>query len=295
MEQQLIREINGLRIQQNQLYLVRALLSELTRLRVAQTNPESFLGGAPASASQSRPPESMTQTAHLGQNFISGSQPQSMGHSHPNLPAGITIPPGWNVLPLQRLPDQASAHPHETSVTGASGNSLPSQSDTSPTSSGPTDDAVTINPISSQSTFTPNHESSSTLLVSGATIGNDGASHQATNEIFPSSSGIGDSSTAQSAISGSSQDEPPEAVSHTQQANGDGSGSGTHPQPKAPNWRPDVQPSALSQKNSKITISTGDEITAGDEGALSQSSAGNRLGKGKGKASTVEDATEDAN
>ena len=110
IEQQLNREISGLRIQQNHLQLVRALQGEIARLQMLQANPESQVGGPSPMAIQSRSPESMVQAAQVGQSFASSPQLQSMGYSHPNLPPGMTIPPGWTVLPLQRLPDEPNAN-----------------------------------------------------------------------------------------------------------------------------------------------------------------------------------------
>ena len=109
IEQQLIREINGLRIQQNQLHLVRALQGELARLRMMQAHPETLLSGPPPPTARPRYSETLEQDTQTGQSFFTVPQQQRMGHSHPNLPTGMIIPPGWTVLPLQRLPDGIGA------------------------------------------------------------------------------------------------------------------------------------------------------------------------------------------
>lgn len=109
MEQQLIREINGLRVQQNQLYLVRALQGELTRLRIAQANPDAVVNGGMPLANQPRTVDTLPQPSQAGTTFGPTLQQQSLGSGHSNLPTGMTLPPGWTVLPLQRLPDENSA------------------------------------------------------------------------------------------------------------------------------------------------------------------------------------------
>ena len=112
IEQQLMREVNALRAQSDQLYLVRALQGELARLRIQQaqgnqghmstqarhvhTTRHGLQAGAFAPASANQPP-------NLSQVFTSGQEQQSMGSGHPDLPPGMTLPEGWTVLPLQRI------------------------------------------------------------------------------------------------------------------------------------------------------------------------------------------------
>lgn len=91
IEQQLMREINGLCVQQNQLQLVRALQGELARLRIAQANPDPVLNVAP-SANQARHTDALPQMFHPGNAFSAIPQQQSFGTGHPSLPAGVTLP-----------------------------------------------------------------------------------------------------------------------------------------------------------------------------------------------------------
>ncbi len=100
MENQLIREINSLRVQQNQLYLVRALQGEIARLRVA--NPDASFAGQ-LSIPPSRVGDTVPQAAGNANVFGGGPQQHSVGSGESSLPAGMTLPPGWSVLPLQRL------------------------------------------------------------------------------------------------------------------------------------------------------------------------------------------------
>ena len=122
IEQQLHREINGLRLQQNQLFLVRALQCELARLRIAQSMSEINSNNATSTTNltENLDSTSTSQSIQLGPGFASSSQQQPMLRSHPNLPTGMTIPPGWSVLPLQRIPGSGG-----TSPSSAHGSSVP--------------------------------------------------------------------------------------------------------------------------------------------------------------------------
>lgn len=133
IEQQLMREVNSLRAQSDQLYLVRALQGELARLRIqqAQGNQIPMMNGT-AITNQHRPlnitghglqpmglpPGGPNQPFSMPQAFTSGQQQQSMGPGHPALPSGMTLPQGWSVLPLQRVAS-ASSHGHDASAATA--------------------------------------------------------------------------------------------------------------------------------------------------------------------------------
>jgi E3 ubiquitin-protein ligase synoviolin len=117
IERQISREITSLSAAQEQLALVRALQSELTRLR-GQPDPASA-GVVPpipnvAAIGQSMSGFRPTPTAsHMGfmnqpyvlpqqQGFASTST-QVLGPGHADLPAGMVLPEGWNMLPLQAI------------------------------------------------------------------------------------------------------------------------------------------------------------------------------------------------
>lgn len=142
IERQLMRDINTLNANQEQLAYVRALQGELDRLRAAQANPGSssapavpaviphvlpqfhFSGaGAPPGARATPTPSSMgyggqfisaqpfpcvAAQPHL---FASAAAPTVLGPGNPELPAGLTLPEGWNMLPLQRVsrPQQSAS------------------------------------------------------------------------------------------------------------------------------------------------------------------------------------------
>lgn len=121
MEHQLVREINSIRVQQNQLYLVRALQGELARLRIAQANPDASFTGQSSSINPPRIIDTQPQPAGNANVFGASPQQQSVGSGHSSLPVGMTLPPGWSVLPLQRLTDGRNAIHGESSNADSSG------------------------------------------------------------------------------------------------------------------------------------------------------------------------------
>jgi len=293
IEQHLVREINGLRVQQNQLNLVRALQGELARLRNTQANPGLFLGAPPATAHQVRFVEPLPPTPQVGQHLGSSPQQQTMGHGHPNLPAGMTLPHGWTVLPLQRVPDQTNASSNEIRSVDTSAAQGPAQGGSPSASSLPGDAASTT---ASQTASTPIHKSPSTPPVRKS--GDAVAIHQATNQPFTPSLGSGVTSF-QKSVPVPSGEEDSKAESHIQPADSEATPSGTRSQSGVPNWGSSAQKTGLNQQHpnavgsSKFVGSTEDGAAPSSEGSVSRSSADSKQAKGKGKASTVEDSSED--
>ena len=107
IEQQLIREINELQLQADQLFLVRTLQGELARLRIAHANPRASNDANVPTINQYQPQNVTAQGAHpyfSPQVFSAAQQQQIIGSGHRDLPPGVTIPDGWTLLSLQRLP-----------------------------------------------------------------------------------------------------------------------------------------------------------------------------------------------
>ena len=106
IEQQLMQQINGLRAQADQLYMVRALQGELARLRILQatqaaaatTNVGEIFSNSPQASSLGN--TSTTSTIHT---FGANQQPIGMRTGTQELPPGLAVPDGWTLLPLQRL------------------------------------------------------------------------------------------------------------------------------------------------------------------------------------------------
>ncbi|KAL1301727.1 hypothetical protein AAFC00_005932 [Neodothiora populina] len=121
VEERLMREASTLAIEQTQLLTVRALESELARLRglldrtqhggsvppmMANLAPRALSSGMPGMASQMPLPAAYAQLAapaHFPQALqpIAGQAP--LGTGHPALPHAMTLPEGWTVTPLHRL------------------------------------------------------------------------------------------------------------------------------------------------------------------------------------------------
>ena len=111
IEQQLMHDINELRLQADELTLVRALQGELARLRIARSYPSTAQTGSVPHGSQSRhlvpswtpvpavalPPGPAIQT------FSANGVQARLDAGRPDLPPGLTLPDGWTMLPLQRI------------------------------------------------------------------------------------------------------------------------------------------------------------------------------------------------
>ena len=108
IEQQLMQELNTLRAQADQLYMVRALQGELARLRIAQANPAaSTLGNTPSMYQQilSTGPGNHMPLSSTIHTFGTSQQLRPLEAGHQGVPPGLEIPEGWTLLPLQRLPN----------------------------------------------------------------------------------------------------------------------------------------------------------------------------------------------
>ncbi|KAL8944768.1 MAG: hypothetical protein Q9211_000454 [Gyalolechia sp. 1 TL-2023] len=100
IEQHITREINNLNIISDQLQLIRALQSELARLRVTQ----GFSGHlTPGSNFQ------QTQISHLQpQQGLQAYRQIPLAQGTRDFPAGLTIPENWTLHALQRLTGHAN-------------------------------------------------------------------------------------------------------------------------------------------------------------------------------------------
>jgi len=277
-EQQLMREINGLRAQTDQLFLVRALQGELSRLRVAQANPsatDTVQNHTPNTYRMINPHPQSTQPLPSGQVFASSQPPQSMGFGHQNLPAGMTIPDGWSVLPLQRLPSGPSSTTNDSTLT-------PSQGTGADTSS-----AASVYGLQDLATDTAitGHSSSIPLGGVGEAAGSesivDPGPSQATSDVSGTHTG-----TAYPA------QEVPEHVSSTNDLS----------TAKIPHWG---SSSSAADGDSNRESQTVDKAKApglhnghavsGESSNTQPAAAGSSQGKdkGKGRATTVEDLGDD--
>ncbi|KAM3516000.1 hypothetical protein MY11210_000282 [Beauveria gryllotalpidicola] len=120
------QEAEALRISNEQLQVLGQLVTELERLELSQhENADSLLPGAEALAHDqtifqssvglrsSRSVPSRTQSPVMMRHRAT-SYSASIPAGSPDLPDGVTIPPGWTLMPLQRLDSQHQAHPAST-------------------------------------------------------------------------------------------------------------------------------------------------------------------------------------
>ena len=254
IEQQLVREINGLRIQQNQLQLVRALQGELARLRMAQANPDALFNATPSLGGHSGTVDMVPQTVPFGNSFSTIPQQQSFGTGHQNLPQGMTLPPGWTILPLQRLGDGRSTNTSEMSNTG-----------------------IGVQP---QSQATPAPE------ISSRHEGVASASPQ--NGNFNASSSLGEGLPTKTATPVSHLNGHSKIESHREQTNGIVKSSSDDPPAEVPRWASGANSLPMNSHEE-----SGDAGSTGNSAKAAESFANNAHIKGKGKASTVEDSPED--
>lgn len=287
IEHQLIREINSLRVQQNQLYLVRALQGELARLRIAHANSETISTGAPSIANPPRLVNSLPHTANSG--YILGANPQHqfVGPNHSSLPPGMALPPGWSVLPLQRLTDERNIVSTDALNPGIPSVQSPMQHSDPPTvSAAPAPEVVNHgNPLMTTATST-DADSSKQLVRKRSETPKDVDKPDGLSTSSPNSES---SAARQHIASVSSSDGKMEAdtrlpISPTAVQQW---GSGSPPIP------PNDETETKSVENDKITGSVDDFASDSPSTGRSQAVSEDRDVKGKSIATTVEDFTED--
>lgn len=108
IERSIQSQINSLRVASNELQLVRRLNQELLRLRNLQAN-RTDQAGATAQAEAAAMPMplfSQAEIAAVGNRpqttILSSHTQQPLSSDSDALPEGVTLPPGWTLLPLQR-------------------------------------------------------------------------------------------------------------------------------------------------------------------------------------------------
>ncbi|PWY71038.1 hypothetical protein BO94DRAFT_539565 [Aspergillus sclerotioniger CBS 115572] len=107
MEQQIIQEIDNLRVTADQLHMVRLLQTELQRLRTLQANSPIAHSTSFQSSTAVSPQTSSITTRR---QFISDPRAPAMGAGDSRLPDGLNLPAGWSLIPLHS-PEQGSSQP----------------------------------------------------------------------------------------------------------------------------------------------------------------------------------------
>ncbi|KAJ6781220.1 hypothetical protein PWT90_08751 [Aphanocladium album] len=120
------QEAEALRISNEQLQVLGQLVTELERLEASHHEnadsplpaPEALaldqlLSGNPPGLHGNRAVPSRTQSPVMMRHGAT-SYSASIPAGSPELPEGVIIPPGWTLMPLQRLDNQSTAHPSGT-------------------------------------------------------------------------------------------------------------------------------------------------------------------------------------
>lgn len=117
MEQQILQEINSLRVIADQLHLVRMLQSELHRLRNISNNTDSpqNLFASPASTHAATTTSSITTR----RQFMSDPRAPAMSAGDSGLPEGLRLPDGWTLIPLHSAENGSSGIPGPNSSSSA--------------------------------------------------------------------------------------------------------------------------------------------------------------------------------
>lgn len=270
IEQQLMREIHGLRLQHEQLYLVRALQAELTRLRLSQTPLGAVDPGSVPGSSANATHIPITQTGSLA--FTSDQQQRSMSTDHQDLPTGLILPEGWTLLPLRRLADLPVADPEGT----------PSSS------SGPT---VRVAHTSTATPWNPRNASEATDVHAGSSVieplnmGSSTAHHSDIGSTqLPPDAADNDSGHPSTNHLSHARVESPVAAPSQSASNLPHWGSG----PAA------MQDESTPESGGERTPEPGSDVNRSGSQPSGERPAEGRKDKGKGKAASIEDAAEDA-
>jgi E3 ubiquitin-protein ligase synoviolin len=109
VERSIQQQISSLQVASNELHLIRMLNNELFRLRNLQAtaaNGEPAFPQMPVTAPASLPLLSQGQlpqaASHLPPTVLSSHSQRPLSFDSGALPEGMTLPPGWTLMPLQR-------------------------------------------------------------------------------------------------------------------------------------------------------------------------------------------------
>ena len=111
LERMLMQDVTRLRLQTEQMNVLRGMQAELARLRVSQGIQQQSSGLMPITGNTTPtfPPNGVSVSPVAA--FTADHNSESIRSGSMNLPTGVTIPEGWTLLPLQRLQDVAVAQP----------------------------------------------------------------------------------------------------------------------------------------------------------------------------------------
>ncbi|KAL8682158.1 MAG: hypothetical protein Q9186_001779 [Xanthomendoza sp. 1 TL-2023] len=188
IEQHIAHEINHLSHLSDQLHVLRALQAELARIRVFQGHR-----GHPGPA----PNHQLRQTFSMpAQQSVQAYREVLVGSDERNMPAGLSIPDGWSLHALQRIP--ASAYPGPSSQDSVPAPAQGQQDRTSPgvsSSHGISSSSAQSSEAPANSGTVPEQELSFSDAVQKQTSGDLEGSTGSPNEPLASLPGWGSAST----------------------------------------------------------------------------------------------------
>ena len=286
IERELMQDINDLRAQADQLYLVRALQGELARLRIAQAQANSGpSGSAPSSGSARSNQANLTSTdlantvsQQAVQAFNVNERQARLAAGSQELPPGLMLPDGWTLLPLQRINAGTGIAP-QTAALGQNPMNWPVSDSTSTVPSGATE----RNPEPSSMNTNPMATYADPNAARASLPERSSASATTTSMLQPeeSSSSMRVASESSSVQTGFSRSK---AGVHQDVMNNEDNGSTKQ-----------VENDSVLQLDHSLGRDAEESITgssSGSAGTPAMSSADRRADKGKGRATTVEDAGE---
>lgn len=294
LEQQIVHEIQSLSVAQAELVVVRQLQAELLRLRQLHT-PDNQNLQAEAQPHATAPASFVQRHEHLaGTSAIpSGS---------PNLPAGVTIPEGWSLLPLQNmdtlLQSQAAVQTPSEATPATAARDPPAQPQASATEGTPVAGNAGVTPVD-----TSNASPAADPLAPRSAATADSAPVDIVHDTLlttpaPSADPTPTVSLAQPASSSSNIAETtPSAVEADEAPLPDWSTPFVFPGQRAGEAaaNPEILPSSAQvDKTQEAATATGDVAVNGSAAPeKAHTSEEDVKGKGKAKAAHVEEAEED--
>ena len=190
IQQRIMQQARDLGIEQQQLGVLRAMELELARLRAmhGETGASSMTQRNAVQQQSSAQQQSSTRYAMA----MHGNASQQFSNGHESLPAGMTLPEGWIVMPLHQGPDASLRTPNvlQPDPTQSSHDPVlhavaPAAQEGANTTSGPTDDngsplfvptvsattgSIPVEPEASTATLIPEVASSSSApTMNGST------------------------------------------------------------------------------------------------------------------------------
>lgn len=294
IEQRLIRDIINVRAHADQLFLVRELQGELARLRVSQLTSGATTNAVYQAVENSDIANTQFSNFHqpaYTQNFVLTQQQSAHPRHHHDVQASISVPNGWSILPLQRLPIETGislrADPSQEMIMNPSNRNFVTSVPRSNLSS--VEGHEEVRPLdnpSDQPTILGNNmpELIDSVIQQGPSL-----YHEEPNERLTANPSFGNDIHMQSsAIQSSSPLNLRESGQDSQQDNKDASQLSTVP----PGQNLDVQNREDSPIGEAIRSRTSNNVRAdNDDEGVSSLACSSQI-KGKGKEATVQDYKE---